>query len=219
MSHPIWPFFDLRVVTPRLELVAIDDEAGTQLAQVAARGVHAPDFMPFNIPWTDASSPELERKALQYHWQCRATLSPAQWELNFAVKVDGEVVGSTGLITRDFPVTRRFETGSWLGLEFQGRGIGKEMRIATLHLGFRGFDATLATTAAFHDNGPSLGVTRSLGYAENGHDWKVRRGQSARSLQFEMSREQFDATVRRDDVALIGVEPCLALLGLSPRTD
>jgi RimJ/RimL family protein N-acetyltransferase len=219
MPHPIWPFFDLRVVTPRLELVAIDDHVAAELALLAARGVHAPEFMPFAFPWTDAPSPELERKAMQFHWRCRAETAPEAWNLNLGVVVGGQLVGSTGLITHDFPVTRRFETGSWLGLEFQGRGIGKEMRVATLQLGFLGFGAALATTAAFHDNAPSLGVTRSLGYVENGHDWKVRRGQPARSLQFEMSRDQFDATLRRDDIELLAVEPCLAVLGLNPRTD
>jgi RimJ/RimL family protein N-acetyltransferase len=219
MPHPFWPFFDLRVVSPRLELVAIDDDVALALAHLAARGVHAPDFMPFAIPWTDLPTPELERGALQYHWRCRAELSPSSWDLNLAVMVDGVVAGSTGLITRNFATLRRFETGSWLGREFQGRGLGKEMRLATLHLGFIGFGAAFATTTAFEDNGPSLGVTRSLGYAENGHDWKVRRGTTARSLVFEMTRERFDATVRRDDIALIGVEPCLPVLGLSPRTD
>jgi RimJ/RimL family protein N-acetyltransferase len=219
MPHPFWPFFDVRVVTPRLELVAIDDEIAVELARLAARGVHAPDFMPFAIPWTDLPSPDLERGALQFYWRCRAELSPAAWNLNFAVRVDGVVAGTTGLVTRDFPMLRTFETGSWLGQEFQGRGLGKEMRLATLHLGFLGFDASLATTAAFEDNGPSLGVTRSVGYAENGQTWKVRRGAPARSLLFEMTRERFDATLRRDDVSLVGVEDCLPMLGLSPRTD
>jgi hypothetical protein len=36
---------------------------------------------------------------------------------------------------------REFESGSWLGREHQGRGLGKEMREATLHLGFEGLGA------------------------------------------------------------------------------
>jgi RimJ/RimL family protein N-acetyltransferase len=214
MTHPIWPFFDLRVVTPRLELVAIDDHVGTELAQLAARGIHDPDFMPFAFEWTDAQSPQLERNTLQYYWRTRAAMTPEQWSLDLAVKVDGQIAGTTGLITQRFAASRVFETGSWLGREFQGRGLGKEMRVATLQLGFEGFGGRLATTTAFADNGPSLGVTRSLGYESNGEAVKVRRGEAARSLQFTMERESFDARLRRDDIELNGVEACLPLLGL-----
>jgi RimJ/RimL family protein N-acetyltransferase len=214
MTHPIWPFFDLRVVTPRLELVAIDDQVGTELAQLAARGIHDPDFMPFAFEWTDAQSPQLERNTLQYYWRTRAAMTPEQWSLDLAVKVDGHIAGTTGLITQRFAASRVFETGSWLGREFQGRGLGKEMRVATLQLGFEGFGGRLATTTAFADNGPSLGVTRSLGYESNGEAVKVRRGEAARSLQFTMARESFDARLRRDDIELHGVDACLPLLGL-----
>lgn len=214
MSHPIWPFFDLRVVTPLLELVAIDDEVGTELAQLAAKGVHDPEYMPFGMPWTDVPSPQLERNSLQFQWRTRAELTPERWMLNFAVVVEGDVVGSTGFITQDFASVRGFETGSWLGREFQGRGIGKEMRIANLQLGFDGFGARYATTAAWEDNEPSLGVTRRLGYAENGHAFLPRRGVSTRQLRFEMTREYFDDHLRRDDIGLHGVESCLPLLGL-----
>ena len=100
-------------------------------AALTARGIHDPAFMPFAFPWTDVPSPQLERNTMQFYWRTRAEMSPADWNLNFAVMVDGRVVGSTGMITHDFPNTRRFETGSWLGSEFQGRGIGKEMRVAT----------------------------------------------------------------------------------------
>lgn len=215
MPHPIWPFFDLRVVTPRLELVPIDDEVGTELALLAARGIHDPGFMPFAFPWTDVASPQLERNTLQFYWRNRAELGPAHWSLNLAAKVDGAVVGSTGMISHDFPGTRRFETGSWLGREFQGRGIGREMRVATLHLGFIGLAGEVATTAAFADNGPSLGVTRSLGYTHSATVEKERRGTPATSLEFEMHRPYFDANLRRDDIHLEGVDACLPLLGLA----
>ena len=144
----------------------------------------------------------------------RAEMTPASWMLNFGVVVDGELVGSTGFITNNFHLTRIFETGSWLGIDHHGKGIGKEMRVATLHLGFLGFGARAATTAAWDDNGPSLGVTRRLGYTENGHQHGVRRGAAGRLLRFEMSRDHFDAHLRRDDIELHGVEPCRPVLGL-----
>ncbi len=215
MTHPIWPLFDLRVTTPRLELRYIDDEMATALSQLAAKGVHDPGYMPFAFEWTDLPSPQLERNTMQFYWRTRAEMSPAAWVLNFAVIVDGVVVGTTGYITHQFATTRVFETGSWLGREFQGKGIGKEMRLATLHLGFLGFEAQVATTVAFADNGPSLGVTRSLGYQENGSSLKVRRGEAALSLNFQMPRADFLERLRRADITLHGVDACLPLLGLA----
>jgi RimJ/RimL family protein N-acetyltransferase len=215
MTHPIWPFHDLVVRTPRLELRYIDDTLAVELAMLAAKGVHDPGFMPFAFEWTDVPSPQLERNTLQFYWRTRAELGPAAWVLNFAVVVDGEVVGTTGFITSQFATTRVFETGSWLGRAHQGKGIGKEMRIATLQLGFDGFAAQVATTTAFADNGPSLGVTRSLGYEPNGEELKVRRGEPATSLHFRLTRDQFQARLRSDDITLHGVEPCLPVLGLA----
>ncbi|MEQ1701220.1 MAG: GNAT family protein [Ilumatobacteraceae bacterium] len=218
MTHPIWPFHDLIVRTPRLELRYIDDALAVELAMLAAKGVHDPGFMPFAFEWTDVPSPQLERNTMQFYWRCRAEVSPAAWVLNFAVVVDGEVVGTTGFMTSQFATTRTFETGSWLGMAHQGKGIGKEMRLAMLHLGFDGFGAQVATTTAFSDNGPSLGVTRSLGYAPNGRERKVRRGEPSDSLRFELSRSDFETRLRRDDITLHGVEACLPVLGLADET-
>ncbi len=43
---------------------------------------------------------------------------------------------------------RTFDTGSWVGRRFQGRGTGTEMRAAALHLMFAGLGAREATTSA-----------------------------------------------------------------------
>jgi RimJ/RimL family protein N-acetyltransferase len=204
----------LRVITPRIELRYVDDQLGVELGQLAAKGVHDADFMPFALPWTDASSPQLERNSLQWYWRCRAETSPARFHLGLAVIVDGTAVGTTSLEGIDFATLRQFETGSWLGRQFQGHGIGKEMRRATLHLGFEGLGATLATTSAFFDNGPSLGVTRHLGYTSTGISRKVRRDVCADSLTFEMTLEHWQRSVRRDDITVEGLEPCLPILGL-----
>lgn len=218
MTHPIWPLFDLRVITPRLELRYIDDEMATELALLAAKGIHEPDFMPFSMPWSVEPSPQLERNTLQHYWRCRAETSPAGWALNLAALVDGEVVGTTVLMTSQFATTRAFATGSWLGRAHQGKGLGKELRVAALHLGFDGLGAQLATTAAWSDNGPSLGVTRSVGYAPNGRVVKARGGVAAETLLFELSRADFETRLRRDDITLHGVDACLPILGLADDT-
>lgn len=214
MTHPIWPLFDLRIRTPRLELRYLDDELCTELALLAARGIHDPEFMPFALPWSDVPSPEQERNALQYQWHARAETAVDQWSLHFAAIVDGVVAGTTSLIAAQFPVLRQFETGSWLGREFQGKGFGKEMRIASLQLGFAGFGAEFATTAAYDDNGPSLGVTASLGYTEAGRRRVVRRTSPAEMVGFRMSRGHWDQHVRRDDIELAGVAAARDLLSI-----
>ena len=214
MTHPTWPLFDLRVRTPRLELRYIDDELATELALLALKGIHDSATMPFGIPWTDVASPQLERNTMQFYWRCRAELTPKDWSMNLATIVDGAVVGTTGLMAHNFPTIRQFETGSWLGRDHQGKGLGKEMRIASLQLGFIGFGAEHATTGAWTDNGPSLGVTHSLGYLENGYKRMLRRDDADKLALFEMSRADFIARLQRDDITLHGVDDCLPLLGL-----
>lgn len=215
MTHPTWPLFDLRVRTPRVELRYIDDEMATELALLAMTGVHDPAFMPFAFPWTDAPSPELERNTMQFYWRCRAEQLPTKWSINLATVVEGRVVGTTGLMATEFPTMREFETGSWLGREHQGQGIGTEMRVATLQLGFEGLGGQWATTCAFVDNGPSTGVTQKLGYSPVGHRRALRRKEPATLRAFEMSREHFTTKLHRDDITLHGVEECLPLLGLA----
>jgi RimJ/RimL family protein N-acetyltransferase len=212
MPHPYWPPFDLEVRTPRLTLRYIDDELAVELAALAARGVHEPAFAPFLTPWTDLEPPHLERGVLQFHWRNRADTCASKWRLPFAVLVDGEVVGSTDLAADDFAVLRQFETGSWLGRAFQGRGIGKEMRVASLHVGFVGLSAELATTGAWQDNGPSLGVTRALGYEEIGRRRARRRDAADEIVGYRMTREHFDAHLHRDDIELVGVAAVRELL-------
>lgn len=212
MTHPAWPLFDLRVVTPRLELRYVDDELGTALALLATQGIHDPEFMPFGFPWTDVASPELERNTMQYYWRTRVETSPEHWDIPFAVIEERRLVGTTSLLSNHFGALRQFETGSWLGREFQGRGIGKEMRQAALHLGFAGLGATLATTAAWHDNDASLGVTRSLGYTAAGTQRRLRRAEMGVSHIFHLTRDEWEARLRRDDITLHHVDPCLPLL-------
>jgi RimJ/RimL family protein N-acetyltransferase len=205
MGHPVWPLFGLEVRTPRLTLRYLDDEMAAELLAVAAAGIHDPDFMPFAVPWSDLPSPTLEQEAMRFYWQSRAETRPASFRLLCAVIVDGAIVGASDVFATDFPVLRQFETGSWLGREFQGRGIGKEMRLASLTLGFDGLDADFALTAAYADNGPSLGVTMSLGYEETGRRRARRRDAPGDQIAYRMDRDRFDS-LRRDDIILHGID-------------
>jgi len=215
MSNAHWPLFDLELRTPVMTLRYLDDELAAELVGVAARGVHDPGSMPFSIPWTDLPSPQLEREAMRFYWRGRADTTATSWRLLFAVIVDEAVVGACDLFADEFPALRQFETGSWLGRESQGHGLGKEMRMAALTLGFDGLGASCARTGAWHDNERSLGVTRSLGYAEEGRRRELRRGVPDEIVGFRMDRAHW-ATLRRDDISLHGIEAARSFLGLDP---
>lgn len=210
----IWPLFDLRVRTPRLSLAYVTDDLGFRLAELASRGIHDPHTMPFSEPWTDAPTNLLQRNAMQYYWRCRANTCADNWDMVLAASdPEGQLVGMCSLSATRFPTLRTAATGSWLGAEFQGRGLGLEMRHAALHLLFAGLDGERATTRAWHDNRASLGVTRSLPYTYTGAELALRRDKPDTMLSFSMDRAQWTAQ-RRDDIELVGIPAVRAQLGL-----
>jgi RimJ/RimL family protein N-acetyltransferase len=215
----VFPVLGLRVRAGDLELRGITDADLVPLGELARRGVHAPDRMPFYVPWTQAPAHEQPLNMAQYQWMTRARFSPTAWSLNLGVWVGGELVGVQGLDTSDFLVTRTGETGSWLGLAHQGRGTGTRMRQAICALAFDHLDATELTSGAFLDNPASIAVSRKVGYAENGVTRKKRRdGEVAEHLALVLRPETF---VRGEPIEVDGVGPVRRLLGLDEddRTD
>jgi RimJ/RimL family protein N-acetyltransferase len=206
-----WPLRDLVLRTPRLELRPDDDPGLFELVEVAYRGVHPPEEMPFATPWTDADPAYLGRGALQYFWSQRAELAPDRWSVHFLVRVDGAVVGVQTLTGIEFGITREVRTGSWLGMAHQGRGIGTEMRAAVLLFAFDQLGALRARTKAFVDNAASNRVSARLGYRPDGSATVARRGASADLVRLTLDRAQF---VRPDwTLTATGVSACLGLLG------
>ncbi len=218
MENDHWPLFDLEVRTPRLTLRYLDDALAEHVVAVAARGVHDPAVMPFLVPWTDLPSPQMEHEAMRFFWRTRASVQPDSWNLQFAVVVEDEVVGLCDLGADHFAALRQVKTGSWLGREFQGRGLGKEFRMAALTLAFDGLDAEFALTGLWHDNAASRGVTESLGYEFAGRHRAVRREAPDEQLDYRMSLEHW-RTIRRNDITLHGVERARDFLAISPRSE
>ena len=209
-----WALFGLVVRTPRVELRLPTDDELVALADLAAAGIHDPATMPFDVPWTDVDPPELQRNFLQYHWLQRASLTADDWHLVLATfdRGSGGPVGSQGLLASEFAIRRTVATGSWLGRDHQGQGIGTEMRAAVLHLAFAGLGAERAESGAWEDNEASLSVSRALGYHENRDHIAVRRGESARQIDLVLDRSDWEQR-RRDDIELVGLDACLTLLG------
>ena len=219
-----WPIAGLRLrilaKAGELELRLPDAADLGALAALAEAGVHDPAVQPFGVAWTDVEPAARARSVLQYHWSCLGSWSPANWTLNMVVLRDGAVVGTQGLSAADFNVLREVGTGSWLGRSYQGLGIGSAMRTAALALAFDGLGAEFATSDAFTDNAASLGVSRGLGYRDNGVARQVVRGRPAELQRLRLDRARWEElrTARQSrfgQVSIAGLEPCLVMFGLS----
>jgi len=188
----VLPMLGLRVTAGPLELRGITDDDLPALCDLAVGGIHAEDQMPFYFPWSMAPKDQLARNTAQYHWRTRATFSPEAWILNLGVWYDGVLVGTQGFETKNYLVTRTGETGSWLGLPHQGKGIGTAMRRAICALVFDHLDGAEVTSGAFLDNPASLAVSRKVGYRDNGVQRLQRRpGELAEVQLLALSPDHF----------------------------
>jgi RimJ/RimL family protein N-acetyltransferase len=209
------PVLRLRLRTERLELRLIEtfDELAA-LADAAAAGVHDPDFMPFGVPWT-AGGPEAAARsvALWYH-HAIGRWDADDWGFPFVVFYEGKPIGVQVLRGEQFAISREVSTGSWIGQAYQGRGLGKEMRAAVLHLAFAELDAEYATSGSYDGNDASVGVSRGLGYREDGIKHPVVQGVRRTEQRWRLTREDWEAH-RKHDVAVTGLDQdVLDMLGL-----
>ncbi|HTU77079.1 MAG TPA: GNAT family protein [Trebonia sp.] len=201
----VLPLLGLRITAGPLELRGSTDDLLGPLADLASAGIHAPEAMPFFVPWSLTPPPAMPLAVARYHWGKRAEFSPARWTADLAVFWRGELAGSQGFSTSDYLTTRTGETGSWLGRRFQGRGIGTAMRQVMCAFAFDHLDAEYVTSGAFADNPASLAVSRKTGYVGNG--WR------------RVERLGKPATIRGlllDPPSLIRYEHPLVVDGLAP---
>lgn len=211
----IWPPYAVTITAGDLSLRVVRDDDQPELVDLALSGIHDPQLMPFYFPWTDVDPAELPANFVRHHWRTRSELSADRFNLEFAVRCNDELVGVQGFSTRDFPVTRTGETGSWLARRFHGRGIGTRMRRAVCAFAFDELGATEITSGAFADNPASLAVSRKVGYRPNGTERVARRGELAVIQRLVLAPDNFD---RGDDPIMVaGADQLRAFLGLVDR--
>ncbi len=213
-SLGFWPLAGLRITTPRLELRWPGESDLLALAELAATGVHDPAVQPFTVAWTDVGPADRARSVLQYHWGRRAAWAPADWALELVVIQDGTVVGSQGISASDFAIRREVSSGSWLGQAYHRQGIGTQMRAAILHLAFAGLGAEYAVSSAAEYNAASLGVSRRLGYRDDGTEIHAIRNAPVVMRRLRLDRPAWQAA-RTVPVQITGLEPCLPEFGIS----
>jgi RimJ/RimL family protein N-acetyltransferase len=203
----------IRVKTPRLELVGASDEMLAALAPLVRDGKVFAEPAPYDDPMSFYESDPAARvsKWLQSVWRGRGRFGPSEFRLAFAVLVDSEAVGMQDLIAEKFDTCGTVLSFSWLSTDVRGRGLGTEMRTAMLHLAFAGLGAREAASDAFADNIGSNRVSEALGYERNGVEWDIRRGEPGLIQRWRLTREAWEAS-RRDDIELSGVADFLELL-------
>jgi RimJ/RimL family protein N-acetyltransferase len=206
-----WPLWRLELRTPRLTLRPDDDAGTVELMAEALRGVHPPEEMPFNFPWTDQAPADLVREGMKHHWAARAACVPDNWQVHFLVRHEGQVIGAQSMSGKDFAIRREVLTGSWLGLRWQGRGLGTEMRAAVLMFAFDHLGARAARSEAFVDNPKSNAVSRKLGYQPDGTVTLTRRGVAAIQRRLLVTEEGFARPDWKLEVS--GLDP--AVFGLA----
>jgi RimJ/RimL family protein N-acetyltransferase len=206
------PLYGLRLETLRLELRLGDRAELETLAEVAKAGIHPPDEMPFAVPWTDASDdPGFVTDFVAHHEQTLEEWTPGEWRLNLLAFHDGPPVGSQALRTSRFAVDRVVDTGSWLGMASQGRGLGTEMRVAVLELAFRCLGARTARSGWLEGGGAqSAGVSARLGYRDVGTHVERPRGEPVAHHDLVLEAAEWSCPF---PVEIEGVEPCLPLFG------
>ena len=201
----------LRLRTPRLELRLATVAELRLLAQVARAGIHAPDEMPFKVPWTDhANEPGFEDDFVGFHRAAVADWRVDNWALNLVAFSGGLPVGCQALQADRFGETLTVTTGSWLGRSSQSLGLGTEMRAAVLQFAFGTLGATTARSGALAGNEQSLRVSRKLGYAEVGVSSVSPRGTPVPHTDLELAGVGFRSPV---PVEVEGAEQLLGLFG------
>jgi RimJ/RimL family protein N-acetyltransferase len=207
------PLYGLRLRTPRLELrLGTRDELVT-VHELARQGIHPPDEMPFENPWTDRSDDaDFVEQCVAFHEDALREWRPDRWSFNPLVFLAGRPIGSQGMRAEGFPSRREVDTGSWLGKAFQGQGLGTEMRAAMLELAFRELGARAAASGSIFGNESSKRVSEKLGYRIVGTSTLAPRGELVEKYDFRIEREEWRCPF---DVTLQGVEPCLPLFGLT----
>ncbi|MFD2078195.1 Protein N-acetyltransferase, RimJ/RimL family [Actinopolymorpha cephalotaxi] len=209
-----YPPLNVQVHTPRLSLLGATDALLERLVPTVRKGVATEPPWPFDDPMSlYEDEPDRTWAWLRRVWAGRGRVDDNFWRLYFVVVVDGQAVGMQDLIGSDFATFGTVTTFSWLDPDLRGRGLGKEMRHAILHLAFDGIGAREAGSDAFFDNQASNRVSQALGYERNGIDRATRRGEAAELLRWRITREQW-AKGRRDDITLAGVAECLPVLGI-----
>lgn len=206
MSSVTYPLFDLRLWYGGVELRPARENDLPGLAAMQPDNVeHDPSAELF--PAMTARQ-NRERLLYQGYWRSMGTWSPNLWCLHFVVEYHGDVVGLQTLEGERFPTLRTVDSASWLAVSARGKGIGVAMRTAVLGLAFDHLGALAAVSSAATDNTASLGVSRSIGYRENGISLNDSGHGLVKLQHLRLTEQQWRESGRERTVGVSGYDAC-----------
>ncbi|MGN6414839.1 GNAT family N-acetyltransferase [Flexivirga sp.] len=201
-----WPFDELALNGPELLLRPVRDADLTHFIAIFPDDFDLdPRFPPLiGLP----AQQDRERQLAQSVWRHRGCWSIDEWALDFGVWRNGEPVGIQTLEGTRFSTDRRVDTASWIAKPVRGNGFGIHAREAVLAFAFGHLGARQAITSAVVTNQASLGVSRHLGYRDDGirpHD----SGDGVVDLQhLTLSRDDWAAGDMRIPFDVNGFDDC-----------
>ena len=205
-----WPLFDLRLSYRDVTLRPLRETDLPHLCAVLPGDVgHDPRLALFS----SQSLLENERRLFcMGYWRALGTWDPESWVLHLAVAIGGDLVGVQTLEGDNFPALRTVDSASWLVPAVRGRGIGVAMRTAALGLAFDHLGAVAAISSATTANRASLGVSRRIGYLDNGIGRIVDTGGDVVELRhLLLTAERWPGA----DVRVDGFDACRPWFGMA----
>jgi RimJ/RimL family protein N-acetyltransferase len=213
MTHSYWPPLDIRVRIESLTLRPLTEADLDELARTLPADVELNPASPTYL----GARPDSARGTIvhQDYWRAMGTWTTDAWRLNFGVWRDGRLIGAQELEGNDYQRLRTVDTASFLLTDARRQGLGKAMRRGVLGLAFGRLGAEYAITSAWHDNHASLGVSRALGYVDNGIERHRRDDAVDDMVHLRMSREAWLASGYSDGIDIECPDDCLPYFGLS----
>ncbi|MCW2571930.1 MAG: hypothetical protein JWO88_1988 [Frankiales bacterium] len=212
-SPPTWPLTGLRLHTGKLMLRPVTETDLHLLGALLPDDVELDPSAPRPFGLTGRAERAVVLR--QEYWRHLGAWTPSAWRLPLLVQSSDEPIGVQELEGKsDFVVRKIVDSSSWLIGSARGRGIGRAMRSAMLALAFDGLGAEAAVTEAWHDNAASLGVSRALGYVDDGTHDHPRGAGTDRMVGLRLDRAAWEAGPR-PVVRIEGLDACRHLFGVA----
>lgn len=154
------------------------------------------------------------RILLQTYWRSAGTWSVDTWSLPFLVTHAKRTVGVQLLEAEHFRDLRVVDSWSWLHHAARRQGVGVAMRAGVLALAFDHLGAEAAVSSAREENGASLGVSRRLGYHNNGVSRSRSPSGPCTLRHMILPRATWEASAWHERVDVRGLEECRPWFGI-----